>query len=656
MTDHSLDPLFEPFSIRSLTLKNRLVQTSMYSWYATSDGEVSERHLAYMVERARGGAGLIMVENTCIDWATGRGSGMPVRIDEDRFIPGLNDLANALHREGAKIGVQLYHAGRQSDARARLVKAGIATDIPAPLSASDVTSTAIGDQPRPMSVAEIDAMVEKFAAAALRAVNAGIDVIEVHAVHGYLLTQFFSPQTNRRDDEYGGSLENRARFTRRVVRRVREVVGDDFPLICRFSADERVPGGAPVEDNLRLARWLSEDGIDVFNVSAGTYESRQWVYTPAGVEPGSLVPLATAVREATGKPVIGISRLGMALDKAAAFVSAGAIDLVGMGRSQLADPHTVRKAREGRREEIRPCIACGECAREFIAQQKRMQCVVNPELGNEFRRLLRPVADRRRILVVGGGPAGMEAARAAALRGHAVVLMEAEQELGGQLRHSTVPAFHRREMTALLAWWRSELERLKVDVRLGTAATAKAVAEAAADQVLIATGAKWQVPDGWQALFGPCPTSHDVLLDTSTAPGTVAVVGGTEAGLNAAIALAEAGRATALVASGAIGAEISDLMRNEMLRQAAAAGVRLLERTAITAADRQDGAWSVAVRTGDGTADVVTAEDVVLSALPVSGVDAWSAAVSARFVGTVATPTGRLYRATQDGFWATTDV
>ncbi|MFE7841715.1 FAD-dependent oxidoreductase [Streptomyces sp. NPDC057474] len=284
-----------------------------------------------------------------------------------------------------------------------------------------------------------------------------------------------------------------------------------------------------------------------------------------------------------------------------------------------------------------------------------MQCVVNPELGNEFRRLLRPVSDRRRILVVGGGPAGMEAARAAALRGHGVVLIEAEQELGGQLRHSTAPAFHRREMTALLAWWRSELERLEVDVRLGTAATPEAVVKAAADQVLIATGAEWKVPDDRRALFGPCPTSHDVLLDASRVSGTVAVVGGTEAGLNAAIALAESGRTTTLVETGDIGPEISDLMRSEMLRQAAAAGVRLLDRTTVTTAERRDGAWSLSATTSDGTAEVVTVDDVILSALPVSGVGAWSAAESARFVGTVAAPTGRLYRATQDGFWATAD-
>jgi 2,4-dienoyl-CoA reductase-like NADH-dependent reductase (Old Yellow Enzyme family)/NADPH-dependent 2,4-dienoyl-CoA reductase/sulfur reductase-like enzyme len=656
VTSGSLDALFEPFSIRNLTLKNRLVQTSMYSWFATSEGEVSERHLAYMVERAKGGAGLIMVENTCIDWATGRGSGIPIRIDEDRFVPGLNDLANALHREGAKVGVQLYHAGRQSDARARLVKAGIATDEPPPLSASDVTSTAIGDQPRPMRASEIDAMVEKFAAAALRAVNAGIDVIEVHAVHGYLLTQFFSPQTNLRDDEYGGSLENRARFARRVVRRVREVVGEHYPLICRFSADERVPGGASIEDNLQLARWLAEDGIDVFNVSAGTYESRQWIYTPAGVEPGSLVPLATAVREATGKPVIGISRLGMDLDKAASFVSSGAIDLVGMGRSQLADPHTVRKAREGRRAEIRPCIACCECAREFIAKQKRMQCVVNPELGNEFRRTLRIAGQRRRIAVVGGGPAGMEAARSAAIRGHEVVLVEAEQELGGQLRHSTRPTFHRREMTALLDWWKAELNRLKVDVRVGAAVTPESVGGLAADEVLIATGAVWEIPKTPLDLFGPCPTSHEVLLDPSGVKESVVVVGGTEAGLNAAIALAESGRTTTLVERAAIGPEISDLMRGEMLRQAQAAGVHLLDYATVTAAGRQNEGWELSLTGEGGVTSMVTAQDVVVSAAPRSGVEAWDAVPAVRFLGTVSAPTGRLYQATQDGFWATAEI
>ena len=652
--DTPLDILFEPFQINGLTLKNRLVQTSMYSWFASSEGEVSERHFAYMLERARGGAGLIMVENTCVDWANGRGSGIPIRIDEDRFIPGLNDLANALHREGAKIGVQLYHAGRQSDARARLVRAGIATDQPPPISASNVTSTAIGDQPRPMTIDEIDEMVERFAAAALRALNAGIDVIEIHAVHGYLLTQFFSPQTNHRTDEYGGTVENRARFTRRVVRRVREVVGDGFPLICRFSADERVLGGASVEENLQLARWLAEDGIDVFNVSAGTYESRQWIYTPAGVEPGSLVPLAAAVKEATARPVVGISRLGMDLDLAASFVASGAIDLVGMGRSQLADPHTVLKTEQGRRAEIRPCIATGECAREFIAKQKRMQCAVNPELGNEFRRTMQLSTRPRRVVVIGAGPAGMEAARSAAIRGHEVVLLEAASDVGGQLRHCSGPKFHRSEMTALLAWWKNELERLTVEVRLGVQVKPDDVTSFGADQVLIASGAVWEQPKDLLALFGPSESSHDVLLDPSEQADAVLVVGGTEAGLNAALALSDGGRQVTLVDDGLIGQEISDLIRNEMLRQAQAAGVRLLEHTAVIAARQSAGSWAVELAQ-NGEKLRIEVKSVVLSAIPHEGVGPWASVPDARFIGTVAQPTGRLYQATQDGFWATVD-
>jgi NADPH-dependent 2,4-dienoyl-CoA reductase/sulfur reductase-like enzyme len=405
---------------------------------------------------------------------------------------------------------------------------------------------------------------------------------------------------------------------------------------------------------LQLARWLAEDGIDVFNVSAGTYESRQWIYTPAGVEPGSLVPLATAVKEATARPVVGISRLGMDLDLAASFVASGAIDLVGMGRSQLADPHTVLKTEQGRKAEIRPCIASGECAREFIAKQKRMQCAVNPELGNEFRRTLQLSRRPRRVLVVGAGPAGMEAARSAALRGHEVVLLEAASEVGGQLRHCSGPSFHRAEMTALLAWWKNELDRLRVDVRVGVQVKPDDIPRFEADQVLIASGAVWKPPKDLLALFGPCPSSHDVLLDPSAQGESVLVVGGTEAGLNAALALADGGCEVTLVDDGLIGQEISDLIRNEMLRQAKVSGVRLLEHATVTAARQSAGSWAVELAQ-DREKLRTEVTSVVLSATPHEGVHNWASISGARFIGTIAQPAGRLYQATQDGFWATVD-
>lgn len=654
-----LDVLFEPITINGTTFANRLVQSPVTTRYATADGEVSERLLAYMDRRARGGVGLVMTENLMIDWTLGRGSGAPLRIDDDRMVPGLAELAETVHRRGVKIAGQINHAGRQSDHRAWQIRAGIKTDAPPPVSASDVPSAIIGDRPRPMSVDEIEATIERFADAARRLVQAGFDAVEIHVVHGYLLTQFFSPASNRRTDDYGGSVENRARFARQVVRRVREVVGPDYPLICRLSADERVPGGASVEDNLALAAWLAQDGIDIFNVSAGTYDSREWIYTPPGVEQGSLVPLAERVKQVTGRPVMGISKLGFDLGQTASFIREGRIDMAAMGRSQLADPDTIRKARAGQGRHVRPCIACCECAREFIAKQRRMQCVVNPELGNEFRQPLRPSAVAREVLVVGGGPAGLEAARAAATRGHRVTLWEAADELGGLLRASTRPAFHRADMERLIEFFRAELERLEVDVELGRRATSEDVATHPADAVFVATGTRRR-PDVQLPGDRRPRTSTEILLDPAGLGETIAILGGDEAGLNAALYLAELGHSVTVVESGPIaGAEISDIMRNDMLRIATDLGVNVAEDIIVTDIVENGERLRVVVER-DGAAMKRSFHDIVVAGavepVRIDGVDDDATDPRIRHLGTTRTPSGRLYRATQDGFWAAADL
>jgi NADPH-dependent 2,4-dienoyl-CoA reductase/sulfur reductase-like enzyme len=285
-----------------------------------------------------------------------------------------------------------------------------------------------------------------------------------------------------------------------------------------------------------------------------------------------------------------------------------------------------------------------------------MQCVVNPELGNEFRRPLRIAARPRKVVVVvGAGPAGLEAARTASIRGHHVELFEAESDVGGQLRHSVQPRFHRREMTALVAWWRSEIARLGVTIRLDSPVTPEFARTLDADDVLIATGASWQVPDELIEMFGECLTSHEVLLDSSVVGESAVIVGGSEAGLNAALALSEAGRAVTLLEPGQIGAEISDLMRNEMLRQAEDAGVALLDRTRVLAAAREDRGFTLSLDGPNGRHGL-SVREVVLSPLPHSAVHAWGAIPGPKFLGTVANPRGRLYQATQDGFWATAEI
>jgi 2,4-dienoyl-CoA reductase-like NADH-dependent reductase (Old Yellow Enzyme family) len=248
----------------------------------------------------------------------------------------------------------LHHVGRQN------LRANIDGRL-APVAPSAVKSKIGGNEPRPLEEHEIEEIIQMYVDAARRTKDAGFDGVELHGAHGYLLTQFFSPYTNRRDDKWGGKLENRARFPVEVVRRIRSEVGPDFPLFYRLSAEERVPGGTTLEDTLKLVRMLDEAGVDCFDVTAGIYDSVEWIYTLQGVAPGSLIPLATAVKQVTQKAVIGVSRLGWDLSFAAKVIEEQKADLVAIGRSLLSDPHLVKKVKAGKMREVRRCIACNDC-------------------------------------------------------------------------------------------------------------------------------------------------------------------------------------------------------------------------------------------------------------------------------------------------------
>lgn len=622
-SDH-LQTLFSEGSIGRLRLRNRLIQAPMHTLFASNFGEVTDRLIAYHATRARGGVGMIILENTAVNWQVGRAAGNPVRIDDNRFIAGLHDLVEAVHREGALMATQLHHAGRQN------MGSNIEGGGP-PVAPSPIQSKVGGDPPRELTIPEIKDIVQEFAEGARRTVAAGFDAVEIHGSHGYLLTQFLSPATNQRTDEYGGSFENRCRMPLEVVRAVREAVGDDFPVMYRISLEERTENGMGAEEGVEFCS-LIEPYVDAIDVTAGIYESMEWIFTMQGVNPGSLLGLAKAVKERVNVPVIGISRLGWALDDAAQAIEAGELDFVSMARTQLTDPELVNKTRKGQHRRVRRCIACNECVGGFLFQGWRTQCVINPELGNESRlsELMHPVGQRKRVLIVGGGPSGCEAARVAARRGHEVSLIEYAHRLGGQLRAASAPEFKRREMEALIDFYEVELEHLGVRVDLNTEATEELLADGY-DLVLLATGMVAPNPPG------SAIDAIDVLTTRELPDGDlITVVGSGEVALNTAAFCAEQGRKTRIWAQAAeIGTDMNPLLAGHTQEYLRNRGVEIHTETD-EIPDEGITLWAPAYVPSSDFQDVVDGERIV-------------------GVGTRVRP-GRLYEATQSAFWTASRI
>lgn len=537
--------LFSPLKIGSLTIRNRVIMSAMGCGTANSDNTVSERQIAYYTERARGGVGLIITGVTRVNDATGAMDANQISVSSDRTIPSIRRLAESVHAQGAAIFLQLHHPGNQTSPRAL---GGQPTVGPSGIECQ------LSHAPcRAMTEEEIHELVENFARGAERAQRAGVDGVEIHCAHGYLLNQFLSPYTNRRTDNYGGSMENRARIVKEIIEEIRNRVGKEFPVIMRISVDEfqetsvfphDIPG-LGMEEGTALCRYLVPFGLDAVSVSAGTYETMNTAWEPTSYEEGWKVYLAEAVKRVVNVPVfcVGTIRNPAYAEK---VLKENRADAVCIARGNLADPEWCSKAAAGKEQEIRRCISCLYCMQQLTThghEGKPFGCAINAQAAHEidYPRLASN-GEQRKIVVVGGGPAGMEAARVLSLRNFQVILMEKGPRLGGQLLLAAKPP-QKEKLLWLVEYYETILAKQKVEIRLNTEADLQAVKKEKPYSVLVTTGAVPIVPRSIPGI-----TRENAILYTDILNGTVklqdkrvAVVGSGMSGLETAAYLAQTG-------------------------------------------------------------------------------------------------------------------
>lgn len=561
--------LFSKANIGSLKVKNRLVMPPMVRNYADRDGLVTPRYVAHVERIARGGVGTMILEASYVR-PDGKGFLNQLGIHDDAVVPGLRKLVAAAHKHGAVIGPQLYHAGRQTSIKITGVK---------PLAPSAVPDPSSGEMPEALDPIRIKGLVEAYAAGAKRAKAAGCDFVEIHGAHGYLITQFLSPFSNKRRDKYGGSLENRMRFLLEVVAAVRKEVGRTFPVTVRLSGDEHVDGGITPAETAKVAARLEKAGVDALHVSAGNYASypKGYMIPPMAMPDGPLVPLAKAVKRAVDIPVIAVAKIRDP-KYAEKVVSSGSADLVAIGRTLLADPDWPNKVREGRFEELNPCIACNQgCISRLFAQQD-IWCTVNPEAGRE-KMFARPRVAPKTIVVIGGGPAGLSAARTAASRGHKVILYEKTGRLGGQLQAAAAAPL-REGWNEFFATLVRDVRRFGVEVRLRRECTPADVDKDKADAVIVAIGSSPVRPKIPGVGRMHVVVARDVLEGRAKARGRVVVVGGGCAGAQTAEFLAVAGHPVTIIeASGNVAVDAPVDERNLLLGRLSRHGVRVATDT-----------------------------------------------------------------------------
>lgn len=526
--------MFSPIQIGNVTVPNRFVVPPMGNNFANTDGTLSERSKAYYQERAKGGFGLITIESTVVYKEAKGGPRKPCLFSDDT-VESFKEVADACHEYGAKVSIQLQHAGPEGNSKLTGY----------PLKAASAMPAACGREvPEAVSNEEIYRIIECYGDAARRAQQAGIDMVEVHCAHGYLVSTFISECTNHRTDEFGGCFENRMRLPRLIIENIRKKTGGNLPILCRINASDEVEGGQSVQDASAVAAYLEEEcGVDALNITRAVHLRDEFMWAPGVTHGGFNADLVSEIKRAVTIPVIAVGRFTEP-QYAELLVKQGRADLIAFGRQSIADPELPNKARTGHLEEMMPCIGCLlGCVPNMFAG-KPVSCAVNPCVGREAE--ITPAEVSKKVVVVGGGPAGLYAATLCAKKGHNVTLLEKGAELGGSFRIASFPTGKGQLSSAIRAMI-VRCEKAGVDIRLNTEADADTLKELHADAIILATGST--------PLILPIPglnesgyvTAQDMLLGKAEVGKKALVVGGGMVGCEAAEYLAERGHEVAII-------------------------------------------------------------------------------------------------------------
>lgn len=563
--------MFEPLRVGTVEVKNRFVVPAMVTNYAEMDGQANEKFIAYHEEKAKGGWGLVIIENYAVMEKAGGFKALP-GLWHDGQIKSHSILTERVKQHGAKIFAQIYHAGRSTSSAVTGEQCVAPSPYPDPV---------IGETPKELTREMISEIVKCFGDAALRAKKAGFDGIELHGAHGYLLDQFMSPFSNKRTDIYGGTIQNRARFALEVITNVKEKVGEDFPISYRISVDEFVEGGLTKEDNMVIAMMLEKAGVHMIHCSNGVYASMlERTIPPAAIHHAWSSDLTAAIKSVVTIPVVTVGRINDPLIAESVLVS-GKADLVAMGRASLADPYLPNKAKDGEFDDIIHCIGCMQgCIGKNMCGLP-VQCLVNPRTGKETEINLETSSDKKKVAIVGGGIAGMEAAITAGMRGHKVHLYERSHQLGGQWLLAAVPPA-KEELNTFTRWQIKQLDKLGVNIHLNTSFTEDTLEAHKPDAVIIASGAEAIIPKipGFQ--HEHVLTANEVLAGHEAIGANVVVVGGGLVGAETAAHLANHGVQVTLVEmTEDIAKDTQPGVRLFLMRDIDKHGVKVLTNTAV---------------------------------------------------------------------------